>query len=52
MSKRPGLIVEFMYFLRYNKKWWLMPIVVVMMLLVLLAWAGSTSLAPFIYTIW
>lgn len=49
MARRPGLISEFVYFLRHNKKWWLMPIVIVLLLLVLLAWAGSTAVAPFVY---
>jgi len=39
-------------FLRQNKKLWLLPIIVVLLLLgVLLIFAQSSALAPFIYTI-
>ena len=27
-ESQPGLLTEFVYFLRYNKKWWLVPILV------------------------
>ena len=48
-GKRPSLIVEFLYFLRYNKKWWLLPIVVVLLLLCLLVLLGGSGAAVFIY---
>jgi hypothetical protein len=50
-QKRPSLAVEFWYFLKYNKKWWLLPILVTLLLLCLLVLVGSSSLAPFIYTV-
>lgn len=51
MSKMT-LVGEFWSFLRQNKKWWLMPIVLVLLLLGgLVVLAGSSALAPFIYTI-
>ena len=43
---------EFWQFMRQNKKFWLAPIVLVLVLIgVLLAVAGSSALAPFIYTL-
>ena len=43
---------EVWMFLRQNKKLWLMPIVIVLLLLgVLLVFAQTSALAPFIYTI-
>jgi drug/metabolite transporter superfamily protein YnfA len=50
----PGmsLLHEFWLFLRHNKKLWLLPIVIVLLLLgVLLIFAQTSALAPFIYTI-
>ncbi len=47
-----GLLREFWIFLKVRKKWWLLPIMVVMLLLgLLLAFAETSALAPFIYTI-
>ncbi len=50
-QKRPSLVVEFWYFLKYNKKWWLLPILVTLLLLCLLVLVGGSGLAPFIYTV-
>jgi hypothetical protein len=42
---------EFLLFLREEKKWWLVPFVVILLLLgVLLAFAPTSPLAPFIYS--
>ncbi len=47
-----GLLREFLAFMKVRKKWWLLPIMVVMLLLgLLLAFAETSALAPFIYTI-
>lgn len=47
-----SLAREFWLFLRQNKKLWLLPIVVVMLVIgMLLIFAQSSALAPFIYTI-
>lgn len=46
-----GVIGEFWYFLRHNKKWWLTPIVLVMVLLSLLIFLSATGAAPLIYTL-
>jgi hypothetical protein len=49
---RFSLFAEFWYFLRQNKKWWLMPILMLLIGLgAMLAFAGASALAPFIYTI-
>lgn len=44
-----GLTVEFIDFLKHNKKWWLTPIIVVLLLVAALAVLGGTAAAPFIY---
>jgi hypothetical protein len=45
-----GLMVEFVQFLRQEKKWWLIPVVLFLLLLgVVLALAGNPVLAPLIY---
>lgn len=47
----PSLPREFLQFIVENKAWWMVPIVVVLALAGLLAVAGSTGAAPFIYTL-
>jgi len=46
----PGIIAEFIQFLRYNKKWWLTPIIIVTLLLIGAAILLPSPVAPFIYT--
>ena len=46
-----GMLVEMWRFLMTNKKWWLAPVFLAMLLLGLLALAGTTAAAPFIYTL-
>jgi hypothetical protein len=49
---RFGLANELWLFFRQNKKWWLLPIVMMLLALgALMVFAGSSALAPFIYTI-
>ena len=51
MSKL-SILWEFWLFLKVRKKWWLIPIVVSLLLLgVLLIFAESSAVAPFIYTL-
>ncbi len=46
------VIGELWQFMKSNKKFWLAPILIVLVLIgVLLAVAGSSALAPFIYTL-
>lgn len=49
-STDPGIVREFIDFLRDNKKWWLAPILVVTLLLVGLVFLSASPAAPFIYT--
>ena len=49
---QPGLIAEFIDFLKHSKKWWLTPIIVVLSLIGFLMFLGGTAAAPFIYSIW
>ncbi|MDD5309131.1 MAG: DUF5989 family protein [Deltaproteobacteria bacterium] len=51
MARRMGIAREFLLFLRENKAWWMVPIIVSLLLLALLIVLGSTSAAPFIYTL-
>ena len=47
-----SLLREFWEFLRVRKKWWLAPIMIMLLLVgVLLVFAQTSVLAPFIYTI-
>jgi hypothetical protein len=48
-EERLSLAVEFLLFLRDNKKWWLLPILAVIGLLGLLAALAGSGVAPFIY---
>lgn len=49
---RLTVISELWQFMKQNKKFWLAPIIIVLVLIgVLLAVAGSSALAPFIYTL-
>jgi hypothetical protein len=46
------VIVEFLQFLKQEKKYWLMPIVIVFVLFgMLLVFSQSSAVAPFIYTL-
>lgn len=47
----PGIIREFIQFLKYNKKWWLTPILIVTLLLIGAAILLPSPVAPFIYTL-
>lgn len=47
----PGIVREFVDFLKHNKKWWLAPILVITLLLVSLAFLSASPAAPFIYTL-
>ena len=48
---QPGIVREFVDFLRDNKKWWLIPIIVVLLGVGILIVLGGTAAAPFIYTL-
>jgi hypothetical protein len=50
-SKRGGLVSEFWYFIRRNRKWWLIPFLIPLLMLGALLILAGTGAAPFIYTL-
>ena len=50
-AKNAGVLGEFMALMKQNKKYWLIPIILALLLIGLLIILGSTSAAPFIYTL-
>ncbi len=50
-EKSPGIVREFVDFLRHNKKWWIAPIVAMLLLIGLFVVLSGTAAAPFIYTL-
>jgi hypothetical protein len=46
-----GFLKELLLMLKHNKKWWLTPIIIVLLLFGALIIMGSSSYAPFIYTL-
>jgi len=50
-QEQPGLVTEFIDFLKHNKKWWLLPILLVMAMVGALAMFSASGAAPFIYTL-
>ena len=46
-----GLVMEFLAFLRRDKKWWLVPVVALLLLFGTLIMIGGSTLAPFIYAL-
>ena len=51
-QRRVSIFAELWDFLRVRKKWWLGPPLVILLLLgVLLVFAESSAVAPFIYTL-
>lgn len=52
IMSRMNVVSQLWHFMRENKKFWLAPILIVFLLIsVLLIVAGSSALAPFIYTL-
>ena len=50
-EKSVGFLQELFLMLKHNKKWWLTPIILVLLLFGALIIIGSSSYAPFIYTL-
>lgn len=49
MAKQ-SLIRDFIAFIKHEKKWWLVPLLIILLLVsVLMFFAQSSPLAPFIY---
>lgn len=52
LASRMGIMGEFLSFFWKNKWWWLTPMIFVLLLFgVLLMFAQSSAIAPFIYTL-
>ena len=50
--KKSQVITEFFHFLRQEKKFWLVPIVIIFLAFgLLMVFAQSSAVAPFIYTL-
>ena len=50
--KKSRVISEFFHFLRQEKKFWLVPIVIIFLAFgLLMVFAQSSAVAPFIYTL-
>ena len=51
-QENPGIIREFLEFLREEKKWWIAPLLIALALLAIVAALAGTAAAPFIYTLY
>ena len=47
--RRENIAVEFLEFLKHNKKWWLLPIILALLAMGLIILLSGTAIAPFIY---
>ena len=47
----PGIVRDFVDFLRDNKKWWLTPIILFLLAVGALIVLGGSPASPFIYTL-
>jgi hypothetical protein len=51
-ARRVGIMGELLHFLWARKLWWLTPMVLVLLLMgILIIFAQSSAIAPFIYTL-
>ena len=50
-SPPPGLLREFLQFIVQEKKWWMIPILLSLAIVGALVALSSSSVAPFIYTL-
>ena len=51
-ARRVGIIGELMQFLWVRKLWWMMPMVLLLLVMgILMIFAQSSAIAPFIYTL-
>jgi len=52
MSKNKNLLVQVWEFLRVRNQWWLLPILIMLLLVsVMIIFAQSSALSPFIYAL-
>ena len=50
-EKQGGLLSEFWFMLKTNKKYWMAPLIISILVLGLLIILGGSAVAPFIYTL-
>jgi len=50
-QKQSGLLGEFWFMLKTNKKYWMAPLIISILVLGLLIILGGSAVAPFIYTL-
>ena len=52
MSNNKGILIEFWNFLKVRKAWWLAPIIILLILVgILIIFAQSSAISPFIYAL-
>jgi len=52
VTSRIGILAELLLFFSRNKWWWLTPMIVILLIFgVLIVFAQSSAIAPFIYTL-
>ena len=51
VARRTGTAREILLFIRETRAWWIAPIVVVLLMVLFLVVLGSSSVSPFIYTV-
>jgi hypothetical protein len=47
----PGILRDFVDFLRTNKRWWLTPLLIIMIILSVMIMITNTAVGPFIYVL-
>jgi len=50
-ARSPGVVAEFLHFLRHSRKWWMLPILLLLVLLGLIVILAQTPAAPWIYSL-
>jgi hypothetical protein len=50
-SETPGIVSEFLGFLKESTKWWLLPVLIIIAVIGVLIALAQTGAAPFIYTL-
>ena len=52
IARNLGIVAELLFFFGSNKRWWLLPMLITLFLLgAFIVLAQSSSIAPFIYTL-
>ncbi len=52
LARRMGIAAELLHFFWQNKWWWLTPVILVLLLFgILVVFAQSSTITPFIYTL-